>query len=684
LAALLLAAHAAVPLHAGAIFPVATNAALLEFSGGLAFDGTNYLVGFLSGTNLIGQRISTNGLLLAPTIAVGANPGFPPAVALADGGGVCLAAWSDTTLSSGVTVFGQLGSPSTGLIGSPFPLLASAGSHGVQRVRAAASDGVDFLVVWQDAANGAYYGQFVTRAGARNGDAFLVGSPAGSADITVAYGATNYLVACQTGAAENENHVYCLPVFPNGTVGSAVAINATASLDHNPLALAFDGTAFLVVWNHDTSLDPAGWPQWTLQARRVAPDGAPLGNAMEVMTGSQASFPALAFDGDNYLLAWGYDTVTTNADTTIRARFLDPLGNAIGPALTPFPPMGSTRPLLPCNGVLFDGSRFLLAATYGSFVLDAGEVVGFSGGDVYATTLPRSQQQPFFTDLRSSNGQFQCQLHLVPGQAYTIEVASNLPAWTPAGIVSSAETNVLTLVDASGTPATGRKFYRAVIGNSMEARYGFRIHEFAAAGSFSGSATPTLSCPVTLQSYAAIFDVENELLPPPAGNVAFTGPSGSGLTNAAGNADNSSVETDGACYQSPSVSDPTAAPAGTWVVHYKGTNHTFTLADPQAAARLFLPVPTVSVAGDTVLQVSWTYRDAATGEPLASAPAHATDIQLQIDSTVGGRIYNSPVLATSVTNHTLTSDVSWANVCAVHLAYDDSLTNHYVIRYAKP
>ena len=165
LVALFLAAHAAVPLRAGALFPVATNTALLEFSGGLAFDGTNYLVGFASGTNLIGQRISTNGLFLGPTIAVGANPGFPPAVALADGGGVCLAAWSDTTLSSGVTVFGQLGSPSTGLIGSPFPLLASAGSHGVQRVRAAASDGVDFLVVWQDAANGAFYGQFVTPRG---------------------------------------------------------------------------------------------------------------------------------------------------------------------------------------------------------------------------------------------------------------------------------------------------------------------------------------------------------------------------------------------------------------------------------------------------------------------------------------------------------------------------------------
>jgi hypothetical protein len=49
------------------------------FSGGTLFDGTNYCVGMLAGTNLVGQFFPTNGTLVGPQITIGSNPGFPPA-----------------------------------------------------------------------------------------------------------------------------------------------------------------------------------------------------------------------------------------------------------------------------------------------------------------------------------------------------------------------------------------------------------------------------------------------------------------------------------------------------------------------------------------------------------------------------------------------------------------------------
>jgi len=82
--------------------------------------------------------------------------------------------------------------------------------------------------------------------------------------------------------------------------------------------------------------------------------------------------------------------------------------------------------------------------------------------------------------------------------------------------------------------------------------------------------------------------------------------------------------------------------------------------------------------------VNWVFKDAATGATVGGAPAYVTDIQVQIEGVVGGRIYESPELAPGVTHHTLTSSVNWSNVSTMHLAYDDSLGNHYVVSFSKP
>lgn len=668
--------------HSAGVFPIATNAALTEFGGRVIFDGTNYLASLVAGTNVTGQPFNAAGQLLGAPVTVGANPGFPPALAVAPAKTNLLVAWSDYSVASGVNIFGRL--ISAGGAGATFPLLASVGSHGVQAVQAAAGDGTNFLAVWRDDASGAYYGQRVTGAGALPGTEFLLFTIGGNADrnIAVTFGRTNYLIAWQDGTGGN-NHTYCETISPAGGVGSAFQVSTTTSFDKNPLAIGFDGTNYLVVWSRATNYSIGDWPEWQLCGRLVSPAGVALGGELALVS-EQASFPAIAFDGANYLLAWGYDTTTTNSDTTIRAQYLDRSGNAVGPIFTPFPAQGTNPPLLPLEGVLFDGQRFLLTATFGSFALAPnGDVVGFAGGDVYGTFLPRSSAPPVFTNATVNGGLFQAQLELVPGITYTIQTSSNLLNWIPVGTVSSEATNLLDLQDERPVVGASRLFYRAVVGNLMPVTFTFNLHEYANAGGFGGGFTPAVTFPVTLNYYTANFGVDYDSALPAATNVYFTGPAGSGLTNRPADPNNSFVDASGAEYQSPFVLSPAAAPGGNWTVNYRGTNHLFNVADPQAAARLVIPLPTATVSGGMLQAVSWVYRDAATGAILGGAPGYVTGLQVQVDGLVG-RIYDSPRLAPGITAHSLTGNVTWSDVSMIYMAYDDSLGNHYVVSFSKP
>jgi hypothetical protein len=669
-----------------AVFPVATNPAVMEFSSGIVPLGTNYLVGYISGTNLTGQLVSGNGELVGSPQVMGANPSFPPAATVTGAKTNCLVTWSDTSLNSGATMFGRIISAAGSPVGAKFPLLGTIGSHGFQYVQATASDGTNFLVVWQDAANTSFYGQWVTAMGTLSGPEFFLFTPGhgvGNRNVAATFGRTNFIIVWQ-GGGNGTNNTYCQLISPGGSGGSTLQVSTVASLDDNPMTAAFDGTNYLVVWSRDTQTDNNGQPLWQLCGRFVSPGGTTVGNELVLVT-ELALFPALAFDGANYLLAWGYNSMTTNSDRTIHARFVDRSANAIGPVITPFMPQGTSLPLLPLTGLMFDGSRYWLVATYGAFIQNgSGDVVGFDGGDVYGGSMASSTRPPVFSQATIGSGLFQTQLKVVPGQTYTIETSSNLLSWTPRGTISSDATNLVSLVDKEGMTNASRLFYRAAIGNTIGASFTFAIHEFASAGGFGSGFTPAPTFPVGLNGYAANVFVDNDLNFPAATNVFFTGPAGSGLTSAAADANNSSLNATDAQYQTPFVSSPAAAPGGTWTVNYRGTNVTFNISDLQAASRLVVPLPTVTVSGGVLQSVSWVYRDATTGAALAGAPAYVTDLQVQIEGVSGGRLYDSPTLGSGITSHALASSVTWTNVAAMFMAYDDSLGNSYIVSFAKP
>lgn len=667
--------HAPQPVSAQ-MFPIATNPAVTEIGGGVAFDGTTYLAGLVAGTNVVGQRFARSGQLVGEPVVVGYNPGFPPAAAVASAQTNCLVAWSDTTLSTGVTAFARIWFPLTGTVGPAFPLLASVGSHGPQLVQAAASDGTNFFVAWWDAAQNNHYGQLVTSTGTLTGSELLLvtGSGGERADLAMAFGRTNYLVAWQ---ARDELHTtYCRTVGRNGELGTPALVNITGSWDGNPLAVGFDGTDYIVVWNCTTNSGGEG--ELMLFGRKVTQSGEPTGPEL-CLVEERAAFPALAFDGVNHLLLWSAETLSSTG--TIHARFLDPALLPIGPVFTPFASASGGRPLLPLNGALFDGNRFVLSATYGQFLTnEEGEVIGFAGGDVHGRFFPASTTPPEFIRLARSNQSVLAELQIVPGLTYTAEITTNLlVGWTPVERISSTETNRLLLVDTDVLATERQLFYRVALGNRLLPLYRVSFLEFAYGGEFGRNPTPSPPYPITLNSYRAHFSVVNDLFYPPASTVTFTGPAGSGLTNAPAASRYSG--SDWALYESDPVYEPAAAPGGIWQVSYKATNIIFNVADPQATNRLVIPLPTVTISNDLLQSVSWVYKEPIAGSTLSNVPAYISSIQLQVDG-FGGRLYNSGELPPATTNHVLTSTVTWLDAVMLYMAYTDTLTNHYVIGFS--
>jgi hypothetical protein len=322
-------------------------------------------------------------------------------------------------------------------------------------------------------------------------------------------------------------------------------------------------------------------------------------------------------------------------------------------------------------GLDCDGDKGLLARAYEcvsevSVQLPPDRVLNF--------TVPNLR--PVLSSPRKTSGtQFQFTLLGQSGRTYILEYSTNLTAWNPLW-TTNAPTDSFVLTDSFAT--NNRRFYRAFF--QPGASFSLSFMEFAGGGNFSGGFTPVVAYPVFLDNYSALFGVHDDNNFPQPQDVYFTGPANSGLANTPA----ASIDSGGsdAEYQSPFVYNPAAAPGGSWNVFYKSVNQAFSITDPQAASRLVIPLPTVSVSGGLVQSVGWVYKNSTTGATLGAAPAFMTRIQLQIDSLSNGRIYDSPWLAPNITSHTLSSSVNWADVSTIYMAYDDSLGNHYVVSFS--
>lgn len=183
-----------------------------------------------------------------------------------------------------------------------FLTVSAAGT--IQGKPGIAFDGTNFLAVWQDPRNSSsnssdVYGTFIKRDGTvLNPTGIPIATRLGSDWIpSVAFDGTNYLVVWVAEVMANGGtEIYGARVTPGGTVldSTPVKITTDANPKFRPISLAFDGQNYLIAWRNQTD---------EIRGIRVTASGASLdgGNGFNI---GQGFYPWVAFNGTNYLVAW--------------------------------------------------------------------------------------------------------------------------------------------------------------------------------------------------------------------------------------------------------------------------------------------------------------------------------------------------------------------------------------------
>ena len=162
-----------------------------------------------------------------------------------------LVAWSDDN-SGNLDLFGARVDPS-GTVLDPTGINVSS-APGDQDVPAIASNGADFLVVWNDTRSGStsdVYGSRISGAGSvLNAAGLLVSAAPGDQSFpAAAWNGTRYVVAWQDGRAGTSLNVYAARVSSAGVVTDASGIPiSTATNDQSRPTVSATGTDALVVW----------------------------------------------------------------------------------------------------------------------------------------------------------------------------------------------------------------------------------------------------------------------------------------------------------------------------------------------------------------------------------------------------------------------------------------------------
>ncbi len=348
-----------------------SRSANAQFSHAVAFDGTNYLVVWqdFRGTyyDIYAVMVAGDGTVLDPSgiaISTAANDKFNPVVAF--GGSDYLVVWNDQRNDAGDVYGARVGR--NGAVLDPAGIAIST-APGIQTSPYVASDGADYLVLWDDGGDSpGTYGARIASGGAVLDANGIVISPRRFVS-GIAFDGTNYLALWAGGG------VYGARLGKDGAVLDPADMTIATGGGY-PAALAFDGTNFLVVWpdfRSGTSYDVYG--------ARVGKDGAVLddgGMPISTAAGNQLA-PAVAFDGVNYFVAWQDDR--SGAGIQLYGREISPAGAVVDPedvSLVGETTLNNIGPAIAASGdgtLLLVYDRFDPSAPYGSYRV-RGRIIG--------------------------------------------------------------------------------------------------------------------------------------------------------------------------------------------------------------------------------------------------------------------------------------------------------------------
>ena len=316
----------------------------------VVFDGSDFIVATVEGTELVTRRLQASGDLRVLNTSRYATGGAR-AIALANSGGVTVAAWLDHGLyAARVSLDGSLaGTPSQI---APEPLAREA-----HRVSISGNGQGEYLVVW----------------GGSTRDCFC-----------------NPFAPGQSGILRAARVTTSLTVLDRPPIEIATAVVAAGDARANPQdgrydpahsfkadhpSVTWNGSSWLVVWNRGFR-DRDGVLVEEIRGRRVASNGTLLdGSASDagVLIVRDGFAPTVAWTGSRYALTWyegvpGYRAAQEQHDVhRVRGAFLDTIGGPLRDART----IGESTVEEPLSIAVSDGfpivayARLADDATYG-------------------------------------------------------------------------------------------------------------------------------------------------------------------------------------------------------------------------------------------------------------------------------------------------------------------------------
>ncbi len=309
-----------------------------QYDAAVAFDGTNYFVTFTDGRNdsydIFGVRIDQTGVIIDTAgIAISATAGDQLYPSVIFGGNNYLVVWQDFRNDT-FDIYGARMDQSGALLDTSGIAISTA--EGDQIYPSLSFDGTNYLVVWED-----HRGFASDIYGARIDQEGVLLDSLGIAITTaidqqwhpsVAFDGTNYLVVWEDQRNASFSDAYGARVNQSGIVmdSNGIAIS-TAEYRQSRPTVAFDGENYFVVWQ-----DSRGILAWDIYGTRVTTSGIVLDtNDIPISVSiNWQYFPALAFDGSNYLVIWqddqnGYFSDIYGAQVSTSGAVIDSFAVAI-------------------------------------------------------------------------------------------------------------------------------------------------------------------------------------------------------------------------------------------------------------------------------------------------------------------------------------------------------------------
>ncbi|HYH96685.1 Ig-like domain-containing protein, partial [Hyalangium sp.] len=275
----------------------------------VASTGANFLVVWQQDSDMFGARVSGgSGAVLDPGVLLTTVVNWQFAPDVATNGTNFLVVWHDTR-GDVSDIYGTRVSL-TGDILDPLGLALSTAVNS-QTGAAVASNGTDYLVVWQDQRNGAtlgtdIYGARVTSGGVVLDSALNIvtqGNYYRSNPDVASNGADYFVVWSSNESPSSGSNIFGTTVTSTGVVGTSGSGTTICGATGSQIraTLAFNGTNYLVVW---TDLRNTGGED--IYGNLVSAAGLPgsfLGFPISTAPGHQ-ELPRVASNGADFFVVW--------------------------------------------------------------------------------------------------------------------------------------------------------------------------------------------------------------------------------------------------------------------------------------------------------------------------------------------------------------------------------------------